>query len=115
MDADDRLADEWEAGVLGRSVSHEEHVRIARTLVRRHGREDATRRLVEGTRRNCEVMGSPERFDGALTARWSARIADSVETDPGDSFEDFMQLHPDLQRSDLLGPPSWKAQERRGG
>jgi hypothetical protein len=56
-------------------------------------------------------MGVAERFDEALTVRWSALIADRVERDCGDTFEEFMRLHPDLRRSDLLGQPSWKALE----
>src|SRR5665809_10095 len=83
--------------------SHEEHLRIARILVRRHGRNEGTNRLVEGTRCNCEVLDASERFDEVLTERWSARIADSVEAGDGDSFADFIRLHPELQRSDLLG------------
>ena len=36
---DERLADAWLGCALGRGISHEEHVRIAFVLLRRHGRE----------------------------------------------------------------------------
>jgi Txe/YoeB family toxin of Txe-Axe toxin-antitoxin module len=105
---DEAFAEAWEACSLGRAVSHDEHVRIARTLVRQHGTAAAEQRLVEGARRNCEAMESPERFDEDLTRRWSRRIARDVETADAKTFEGFVALHPDLLRSDLLGPPAWK-------
>jgi hypothetical protein len=111
---DQLLTDQWEACALGRAVSHEEHLRIARVLLRRHGREEATRRLVVGTRANCEAMGAPDRFDETLTRRWSARIADAVEAGDEETFDGFIRRHPEVARSDLLGPPEWKVRELRG-
>jgi hypothetical protein len=102
------LADRWEARAFRRSVDHVEHVRIARVLVRRYGRREATRRLVNGTRANCEAVGVADRFDGALTTRWSDRIADAVEQEDATSFEKFVTLHPELLRGDLLGLPQWR-------
>ena len=110
---DEELADAWEACVLGRAVSHEEHVRIARTLIRQHGAAAAEQRLVEGTRRNCEAMESPERFDEDLTRRWSRAIVRAAETADAKTFEGFVALHPELLRSDLLGPPAWKRSQPR--
>ena len=99
----------WERAALGRSIGHEEHVRIARVLVRRHGRADARERLVAGTRRNCEAMGAPERFDEDLTRRWCDRIAAAVETRDGATFDEFARFYPELLRSDLLGAPAWRS------
>lgn len=76
---DQRLADQWELCALGRSVAHEEHLRIARVLVRRHGRDEAGRRLVEATRANCQAMDAADRFDEPLAVRWSDLIASVVE------------------------------------
>lgn len=111
MLSDAQLTDEWEAGALGRSISHEEHLRIARILVRKHGRSEAARRLVVGTRLNCELMACPERFDAELTRRWSAAVSDALEADDDTTFEGFIALHPELRRSDLLGLPAWKLEE----
>jgi hypothetical protein len=108
---DETLAAEWEACMLGRSISHEEHVRIARVLVRAHGAAEAERRLVEGTRRNCVAMDAADRFDEDLTRRWSRRIADAVAEADGDLFAEFIALHPDLIRGDLLGLPRWKREK----
>jgi len=111
--ADELLTDHWEECALGRSITHEEHLRIARVLMRRHGREEATRRLVDATRANCEAMGAADRFDEALTRLWSAQIADAMEAGDEETFEGFIRLHPELARSDLLGLPEWKTNELR--
>ena len=50
---DERLADAWSACELGRSVTHEEHVRIALVLLRRHGRDDGSRLIEEATLRSA--------------------------------------------------------------
>lgn len=104
---DEELADRWEA-VLGRAVTHDEHLRIARVLVLRHGREEARQRLLAGTFRNCFAMGAEERFDQTLTERWAERVADCVEAGAAATFEDFIAVHSELRRSDLLGAPAWK-------
>jgi hypothetical protein len=91
-----------------RSISHEEHVRISRVLVMRHGRDEAIQRLIEGTRANCAAMGVPDRFDEALTVRWAERVADAVEDCAGESYAEFIRAHPELGRSSLLGLPAWK-------
>ena len=111
---DDELTDGWEA-VLGRAVTHEQHLRIAYTLIRRHGRDEARRRLLAGTLANCEAMDAAERFDTDLTVRWSDHVASCVEVGDGaGSFETFIERHPDLRRSDLLGLPAWKQSGSRG-
>jgi hypothetical protein len=106
---DDELTDAWEACTLARSISHDEHVRIGRVLVLRHGNE-AEGRLVDGTRRNCEALGVADRFDEGLTRRWAARIGAAVEAEAGASYADFIGAHAELARSDLLGLPAWKTE-----
>jgi hypothetical protein len=104
----DELTDRWEA-VLDRAITHEEHLRIAYTLIRRHGRAEARSRLVAGTLANCQALDAGERFDADLTARWSDRMASCVESDDdGGSFTALIERHPDLRASDLLGLPDWK-------
>jgi len=111
---DNRLTDEWEACALERAITHEEHLRIGRVLIRRHGRSEARRRLIDGTRANCEAMDVADRFDGQLTARWSERIADALDEADPDAFEEFIRLHPELAKSDLVGLPAWRLRERSG-
>jgi hypothetical protein len=79
---DDELTDAWESGSqFPGGVSHSQHLRIAWVLHRRHGPEEALRRLLTGTKRACEVHGCPEKFDAALTERWARAIAEAAERD----------------------------------
>jgi hypothetical protein len=104
---DEQLTDAWEAGtVFDDGVSHGRHVRIAWVLHRRYGAEEARKRLLEGTERSCEAHGCPEKFDAALTARWARAIAEAIAHDgPGPSAAAFLEFHPELGRSGLLGRP----------
>jgi len=108
---DETLADEWEQCALGRSITHEEHVRIAFVLLRRHGRDEGIRRVDEGTRRNSAALGAEERYDAELTRRWSDALADAVEETGAEDADELIRAHPELLRSDLFGPPAWKASE----
>lgn len=102
---DDELTDAWEAGaVFPGGVSHLEHLRIAWVLHRRHGPEEARRRLVRGTKRACATHGCLEKFDAALTERWAQAIAEAARRDGlGPSADSFIAAHPHLQRGDLFG------------
>jgi hypothetical protein len=106
--ADEELTDAWLECSLGQSISHEEHVRISFVLLRRHGRLEDARRLVEGTRANCVALDVGDRFDLDLTERWIAGVADAVETSPATDAGAFLDAHPEFRRSDLYGPPRWK-------
>jgi hypothetical protein len=98
---DDELTDAWSAGErFDGGVSHEQHVRIAWVLIRRHGGDEAEERLVAGTRRACEVHGVLAKFDETLTRRWARAIAELVERDgAGASAADFIAAHPALGQS----------------
>jgi hypothetical protein len=104
---DDELTDAWESGrEFPGGVSHPQHLRSAWVLHRRHGPEEARRRLVNGTKRACEVHGCPEKFDAALTERWARAIADGCERDGlGPNPDHFIATHPELRRRDLFGEP----------
>ena len=106
---DERLTDAWLACALGRGIGHEEHLRIAFVLLRRHDRPEALRLIADGTRRNCVALGVAERYDAALTRRWGEALADAVAaTDAADADELFSQ-RPELLRGDLLGAPAWRS------
>jgi hypothetical protein len=79
-----------------------EHVRIARVLLIRHGRAEGERRVLEGTLRNCEAAGVPDRFDESLTRAWVEAIANALEQADGATFGEFIELHPALGRSDSI-------------
>ncbi len=102
---DEELADAWEAGaVFAGGVSHWDHLRIAWVLHRRHGPDEAARRLLSGTKQACEAHGCPEKFDAALTERWARAIAEAAERDGlGPTSDNFFSSHPELRRGDLFG------------
>ena len=102
---DEDLTDAWEAGtVFSGGISHLEHLRIAWVLHRRHGAEEARRRLLRATKRACEAHGCPEKFDAALTERWARALAEAIDQDGlGPDAEDFIDTHPELRRGDRFG------------
>lgn len=105
---DEELARTWERAELGRAISHEEHVRIALTLLRRFGAENAATRILSATHRNCEALGAPEKFDASLTSRWTKRLAELAHAHPGESPQEVIRAHPELLDSRLLGLPAWR-------
>jgi hypothetical protein len=104
---DEELTDAWEAAtVFPRGISHEQHLRIAWVLHRRHGREEARARLMSGTKRACVIHGCPEKYDAALTERWAQAIAEAIERDGAEATaRRFLDAHPQLQDGKLLGVP----------
>ena len=100
---DDELTDAWQAGtVFAGGIDHEQHLRIAWVLHRRHRSEAAEALLVSGTRRACAVHGCPEKFDAALTVRWSRAVADAARRDGfGPSATTFIAMHPELTSADV--------------
>ncbi|MBD0338069.1 MAG: hypothetical protein ICV67_02125 [Thermoleophilia bacterium] len=64
--------------------------------------------VADATRRNCEALGSPERYDAELTRRWWAGIADAVEETRARDAEELLRERPGLLRSDLFGLPGWR-------
>ena len=104
---DDELTDAWQAGELfPGGITHDQHLRIAWVLHRRHEAARAEALLVSGTRQACEVHGCPEKFDAELTQRWSHGVAEAAERDGFASSADaFIEAHPELTTGDLFGTP----------
>lgn len=67
-------------------------------------------RLEHRIRENCRAAGVLERFDAELTRRWADLIADAIEHNDTETFDEFVTTHPELLRPDLLGLPSWIAE-----
>jgi hypothetical protein len=105
---DEQLADEWLGCALGRSISHEEHLRISFVLLRRHGRVEGGRVIARATRDNCVALDAAERYDAELTERWTAGLADALEENNAADTEEFLGAHPEFRRSDLYGRPAWQ-------
>lgn len=108
---DDELTNLWEAGrIFDGGITHEQHLRIAWILHKRHGAAKAKARLLSGTKHACERHGCPEKFDPELTDRWADAVADGIaRTGPEASASAFFAAHPHLLQGDLLGHPSTQA------
>jgi hypothetical protein len=104
---DEELTDAWEAGeVFPGGLSHEQQLRVAWVLHRRHGADEARIRLLVGIEKACEVHGCRERFDYELTERWAAAISERVHRGGlGASAAEFISRNPELRRGDLFSPP----------
>ncbi len=101
--ADDDLADALLDGSLDRAISHEEHVRVALTLVRRHGIEQAGTEVQDGLTGLCARLGVAERVDGALTRRW---LEELVQIDVNDRrLSDVLRAHPEVLDAKRHGVP----------
>lgn len=99
---DEELTDAWLAGKrFADGITHDQHLRIAWMLIRRHGIVEAEQQLVAGTRHACAVHGVPEKFDEGLTRRWARAIAEIAERDGlGDSATSFIVSHAELSERD---------------
>jgi hypothetical protein len=99
---DEDLADAWLAGErFAGGITHDQHLRIAWVLLRRHGPAKAQQHLVDGTRHACAVDGAPEKFDEALTRRWTRAIVELAERDGlEESAAAFIASHAELGQGD---------------
>ncbi|HEX4526501.1 MAG TPA: hypothetical protein VH108_07145 [Gaiellaceae bacterium] len=107
--SDDQLTDAWESLHLVRAVTHEEHVRISWVLITRHGSTAGCSRIAAATLANCIAMDARDRFDPALTARWSQAISAAMETSDAITAGEFLDQHPKFLDSRLFGVPEWMA------
>jgi hypothetical protein len=91
------LADGFESGALAPGdFHHRDHVRLAWVYLRRYGRDDAERRLLEGLRAFAMRAGKAEKFDAPLTRRWVALIDQARQSAGAQSFETLIAAHPEL-------------------
>jgi hypothetical protein len=80
---DEQLVRAFEAGEIdGRTFRHEQHLRVAWALSRRHDRDDAFARLATGLRGIAARAGRPQAYHETVTRAWFELVA-SVD-DPSD-------------------------------
>jgi hypothetical protein len=82
-----------------RAFPHEDHVRLVYLLIRRHGEEEALRRVSEGILAMAVAGGRPDAFHVTRTVAWTRLVAAAGEH--GDS-RSFLAANPHLARRDLL-------------
>ncbi len=88
----------FEGGTIAPGAfGHREHLRLAWLYLRRHGRPEAERRLLDGLRAFAAAAGKPDKFDAALTLAWVARVETAAAAlAPDHSFDDLLLHHPEL-------------------
>ena len=103
---DAELFEGFEAGTLPADrFGHREHVRLAWLYLRRVGRDDAERKLLDGLRWVAARAGTPDKFDAALTRAWVAVLDGAVAAvGPTATFDVLVEARPDL-----LDPASVRA------
>jgi hypothetical protein len=94
----DELTHAFERGTLDPALfRHREHLRVAWTLLARHGRREAERRMLDGITALAARAGRPEKVDPALTRAWMAALEDAARSaDRGATFDDVLAAHPRL-------------------
>jgi hypothetical protein len=91
---DDELVKAFEAGAISNEeFRHESHVRVARALAKRYGRQEGLRRLAFGIRSIATRAGHPEKYHETITRAWFDLVA---------GIEDVAR-YPELLDKRLLG------------
>jgi hypothetical protein len=98
---DDAFLAAFEAAQLP-SFDHRDHLRVAFAYARRGGVEHAIDRARRGLRHIAAAHGEPERYHETLTTAWARVVAHYAVSTGADGFDDFLALHPQLLRRDLM-------------
>lgn len=99
---DDEFLDAFRCGTLT-DLPHLNHVRVVYLVTRRQGSDDAISLARRGLRALADAAGVPDKYHETRTVAWARIIADRTIAAPGRSFAEFMELHPELRRKELLG------------
>ena len=105
--ADDDLADAFVAGTLDRALTHEEHLRVALTVIRRHGVDQGAAEVRQGLASLWARLGAPERFDPELTERWLQALVEIAVARR--SLDSVLRDHPELREAGRFGLPGSSA------
>jgi hypothetical protein len=76
------LVEAFEAGAIpNEDFRHESHVRVARGLATRYGRQEGFRRLALGIRAIATRAGHPEKYHETITRAWFDLVAGIEDLD----------------------------------
>jgi hypothetical protein len=81
---------------------HRDHVRTAWAYVSRLGPEEAEARVTTGIRRLARAAGAEARYHETLTRGWVRAVSHFVSQHPTETFDEFVEVCPQLCRKDLL-------------
>jgi hypothetical protein len=83
---------------------HREHVRVTWLYLKVSDATRAAERMAAGILRFANHHGATQKYHHTLTLAWVRLVAAAlVETPEGNSFEQFLGLHPELGDKNLLG------------
>jgi hypothetical protein len=101
--SDDEFLAAFEQGKSNGKFSHQDHLRVAWLLLRRHGRELGANKLADGFRSFTQALGVPEKYHETVTRFWAHVVADAMAVAPsGESFEAFLRRCEHLLDSKMI-------------
>lgn len=102
-DADNAFVEAFLTGSLPpQQFHHRDHLRLAWTLVRLTGMDEATRRITGGIRYFVTVHGHAEKYHETMTRFWVRIVAHAVAARPDiTTFDEFLAAFPLLLEKDL--------------
>lgn len=87
----------------GGRFAHEDHLRLAWIVLRRHGFVRGEDRLAKLLRNLAAAQGASQRYHETLTRAWSRLVAAAIAELPVDAdFAELLASHPGLARQDAL-------------
>lgn len=84
------------------SFGHEEHVRVAHELLKRHGYLEASQRFATAASALATSAGVPEKFNVTITLAFLSAIAERLNRMPDVGIDDFLGSNEDLLSKDML-------------
>ena len=81
---------------------HRDHLAAAYAMLRKYPFIEATSRYAQTIRTMAERAGVYDKFHTTITFAFMALIAERMESSAYDSFDDFIEHHPDLFSPGLL-------------
>jgi hypothetical protein len=95
--SDEELLARFEDSSLpSESFHHEQHVRVAWLLVRRHGMPDALARFSQSLKRFAEAKGASGLYHETITWAYLLLVAERIARGPDGDWERFAAANPDL-------------------
>jgi hypothetical protein len=82
---------------------HREHIRVAWLYLNSSDASRAAERMASGILRFANHQGATQKYHHTITLVWMRLVAAAlVETPEGETFEQFLAAHPELNGKDLL-------------
>ena len=75
---------------------HRQHLRLARLYLIRYGEQHAAVRIGEAIRRYAAHLGKSDKYHETMTIAWLRLTAAAMRRFPNVSFEELLELSPDL-------------------